>query len=139
MFPSFLLDEKSLDLEKKNSIWHSSCFVPFIYTLVSPIFSYKATILSVITVKSILVIWQNHAHYFIHEIWIFMTSWNNVTYFFQQHWEEYYFIRKKKLPLKWRRALKSVKTITINLLQELTGHKSSILNKYKVELFNRKF
>ena len=129
-------------------------------------------------------IWHNHAHYFIHEIWIFMTSWNHVTIFVQQHWEEYYFFRKKSisydfivmfplnaphiiiwsrdtlfmkkrckwnrrivwkclgnsgtfhtpnistLPLKWRRALKSVKTITINLLQEPTDHKSSILNKY---------
>ena len=43
------------------------------------------------------------------------------------------------LPLKWRRALKSVKTITINLLREPTDHKSSILNKYQVELFYRKF
>ena len=43
------------------------------------------------------------------------------------------------LPLKWRRALKSVKTITINLLHEPTDHKSSILNKYQVELFYRKF
>ena len=40
------------------------------------------------------------------------------------------------LPLKWHRALKSVKTITINLLQEPT--ESSILNKYQVELFYRK-
>jgi hypothetical protein len=31
-------------------------------------------------------------------------------------------------PHKWRRALKSVKTITINLLQEPTDHKSSILS-----------
>jgi hypothetical protein len=36
------------------------------------------------------------------------------------------------LPLKWRRALKSVKMITINLLQEPTDHKSSILNKYQM-------
>ena len=75
--------------------------------------------------------------------------------FFQQHWEEYYFFRKKNhslgnngtfhtpnihtLPLKWGRALKSVKTITINLPQEPTDHKSSILNKYQMELFYRKF
>jgi hypothetical protein len=42
------------------------------------------------------------------------------------------------LPLKWRRALKSVKAITINLLHEPTDHKSSILNKYQVELFSKR-
>ena len=41
--------------------------------------------------------------------------------------------------IRSRRALKSVKTITINLLQEPTDHKSSILNKYQVELFYQKF
>ena len=138
-------------------------------------------------------IWQNHAHYFIHEIWIFIMSWNHVTFFFSNIGKNYDFFRIKNiaydfivmfplnaphiiiwsrdtlfmkkrckwyrrivwkclgnngtfhtpniptLPLNWRRALESVKTITITLLQEPTDHKFSILNKYQVEPFYRKF